>query len=460
MVTALVAILASALRLISLNQVTELVFDETYYVKDGWSLWSLGYEGRWAEDSNPLFAAGSDEGLSPQGSFVVHPPVGRWLIGAGMGLLGQGNPVGWRLAAALAGVAGVILVCRLAWQLFGSLTLTALAGVFLATDGLHLVMSRTALLDIFLSTFVLAAFLAVALDQRDLSARLRVGRFPPTSLGWRPWLLVAGVMLGLACATKWSGIYAVAVLGLFVVGREALWRFKLADPHWIRNTIFPDALVAFCQLVLVAAAVYLASWFSWFTHPDAWGHTGRGSALAQWWEYQRATMSFHSGLSTPHPYMSDPTGWLVQARPTMFYFNRVEGGDVSVISSLGNPILWWVGAAAVVGLVVATALRASWQTGFVLLGFVAMYLPWFLYPERTMFTFYAVSFAPFVALASAWLLSWLLGVFQPTGRAVQWLGWFCVGLVLLSAALYLPLWLGIPIPYEHWQYLTLFPGWG
>ena len=86
---------------------------------------------------------------------------GKWLIAIGGQLFGWDNPVGWRFSAAVAGTVGVFLVCRLAWNLFRSPTVDALAGLFLATDGIDLVLSRTSLLDVFLSTFVLGAFLAV-----------------------------------------------------------------------------------------------------------------------------------------------------------------------------------------------------------------------------------------------------------------------------------------------------------
>ena len=36
------------------------------------------------------------------GSFVVHPPLGKWLIGAGMALFGADSSFGWRITTALA----------------------------------------------------------------------------------------------------------------------------------------------------------------------------------------------------------------------------------------------------------------------------------------------------------------------------------------------------------------------
>src|SRR5690242_4225445 len=46
---------AAATRLYDLGHPRELVFDETFYVKDGWSLWNLGYSSQWPDSANDGF---------------------------------------------------------------------------------------------------------------------------------------------------------------------------------------------------------------------------------------------------------------------------------------------------------------------------------------------------------------------------------------------------------------------
>ena len=106
--------------------------------------------------------------------YVVHPPVGKWMIAGGMWLFGPDNPLGWRFSAALAGTVSIALVALIAQKLFGSLILGAAAGLLLAVDGHHLVMSRTSLLDIFLMFWILAAFGALLMDRDDGRRRLAV----------------------------------------------------------------------------------------------------------------------------------------------------------------------------------------------------------------------------------------------------------------------------------------------
>ncbi|MFT0762285.1 phospholipid carrier-dependent glycosyltransferase [Actinomyces sp. F1_1611] len=406
--TALATVLAAATRLTNLGRVPDLIFDEVYYVKDAWSLAQLGYEGTWGD----TFPAG----LDPSASFVVHPPVGKWLISLGMQWLGPENPVGWRLVPALMGVLGVFFLCRWAWLLFRSPAVVGLAGLFLATDGMHLVLSRTALLDGILTTFVLGALWALTHDQLG----------PAT--GWRrPWLVVTGLFLGLAVGTKWSGLYVAAALGLFVVARELVLGRRT-------RAVWPDGVAAFGSMIGTAALVYLVSWTSWFTHPAAWGHTG-GNALSDWWRYQRQVFNFHAGLATPHPYQSHPAGWLLQLRPTSFWY---QAGDQTILA-LGNPLLWWFGVAALLAFAVAALWRRTWPYALVLVGWASAYLPWFLYPDRTVFTFYTVVLSPFVALMSAWAVAEL-------GRRVsRVLAGVLVVAILASAWFFWPIWTGAPL---------------
>ena len=155
--------IAAAARLIGLEQPGELVFDETYYVKDAESLRQLGYEGRWPEGANELWAAGTPGSPSELASFVAHPPFGKWVIAIGLGALGPEDPAGWRLGTAVAGVVLVGLVMLLAHLLLGRLVLTGIAGLLIAVDGNAIVMSRVALLDGVLALLVVLAVIFVVL---------------------------------------------------------------------------------------------------------------------------------------------------------------------------------------------------------------------------------------------------------------------------------------------------------
>ncbi|WP_298992461.1 dolichyl-phosphate-mannose--protein mannosyltransferase [uncultured Pseudokineococcus sp.] len=485
-----VTALAAVLRLWDLGRPHQLLFDETYYVKQAYSLLVAGYELRWPEGADEAFAAGTPSPLDTA-DFPVHPPVGKWVLALGQLLLGQDSSTGWRLGAALAGVVSVLLVARIARRLFSSTLLGTVAGLLLAVDGQHIVHSRTGLLDGVLTLWVLAAFGALLLDRDASRARLAraVTTLGPTGarlagLGpWllaRPWRLVAAVCLGLAVGTKWSGLYAFVALGLMTVLWDAGARRAAGVRHWFAAGLLKDGVPAAAGMLVVALGVYLASWAGWFASTGA--HLRQYAAerpdylpwlpdaLASLWRYHQEMYGFHVGLSSPHPYQASPESWLVQGRPTSFFYEAptlgVDGCAVSAcsraITALGNPVVWWGGALAVVVLVGVWALRRDWRAGAVLAPLAGLYLPWFLYPERTVYTFYSVAFSPYVVLALVMVLGMVLGRPDAPPRRRRW-GAAVAGAVVvaavLAAAFFWPVWAAQVIPTEHWRWRMWFPSW-
>ena len=442
--TVVTTLIAAFTRLWNLGSPHEIMFDETYYVKDAYSIWHLGYEGTWAQNANASFVRGNFSTLSPEASFVVHPPLGKWLIATGMELTGPASSWGWRLAVALAGIATVFLLCRLVWRLFPSPLLVGLAGLFLAIDGVGITESRIGLLDGFIGLFALAAVYCIVRDrqsQRERIARLlegtAAGALAPKA-GWRPWMISAGVLLGCACSVKWSGLYLLATIGIMTVIWDGTALRAVKAKVWKLETLVSRGWGNFMRLVPVAGATYLLSWFGWFMNPSAYKHgwaaaeraAGRGSwlpdSIADFIEYHRAIYKFHVGLSTPHSYMAKPSGWLLQMRPTSFYWqsNDTLGADayqcdtrncVRAITSIGNIPIWWAAFVAVFVVVAYVAHKRDWRGWVVLAGYIGLYLPWFMYWDRTIFTFYTVAFVPFVVLALTVALGWGIGLLDGDG---------------------------------------------
>lgn len=495
----LVAALAGVLRLVDLGRPRELVFDETYYVKQAYSLLRLGYEARWGEGADERFAAADFSPLGTIAEYYVHPPLGKWLIAAGLHVLGPESSAGWRLASAVAGTLTVLLLARLARRLFASTLLGCLAGFFLAVDGLHLVESRTGLLDVFLGLFTVAAFGAVVLDRRQVRRRLAdrlaaddAGADPGAPvhpwgppLGPRWWLLAAGLLCGLATGVKWSGIYVLAALGLLTVTWDVAARRAAGTRLWLGAGLLRDGVPAFLTLVPAAALAYLVTWIRWFATPQAYlrqwadqhpegARRWLPDALESLLEFHRAVWDFHHGLSSPHAYEAGPLGWLVQWRPTSFFWGDVAEQDVAcgaarcvqAITSAGNPIVWWGGAPALVVVVVLAVRARDWRAWTIVTGYAALWLPWFLYPARTTFTFYAGPLAAFVALALTYALALLLGWrpgnrLPPLGRDRENTGIVLAVVVLAAAAaaFFWPVWTAAVIPFEQWQLRMWLPSW-
>lgn len=489
-----IAILGGILRFWRLGYPGSLVFDETYYVKDAYALLQGGYEREWPEDANDSFTAGNPDVLGIDPSFVVHPPVGKWMIGLGLELFGADSSFAWRFSAALVGTLSILMIARIARRLFSSSLFGAVAGVLVAFDGTHFVHSRTSLLDLFLMFWIVAALGALLLDRDHTRRRLAVAvedardrlsseewrtlmRYGP-ALGWRPWRIVAGVCLGLALGTKWSGLYVIAVFGLMIVLWDVAARRTAGVERPWRAMLRLDAVPAFVSTVVVGLVVYVASWSGWIFSRDGWGRNwaaenqGWWSFLPDWFvslaEYHRVAYEFHIGLDSEHPYMANPWGFIVQWRPTSFFYETggpQDGCDagqcVSAITSLGTPLLWWAAPLALLVCLVAGVLARDWRAGTILAGIAATWLPWLNYQDRTVFTFYSIVMVPFVVLAVTYALAllWGRGENVPGLRARRIVAGLFVAGVVLCFAYFWPIYTGTWIPQEAWDARMWLPSW-
>ena len=492
----LVTALAGILRFWNLGHPHSLVFDETYYVKDAWSQWNLGYAATWPDGADVRFAAGETDIFTTDPSFVVHPPLGKYLIGAGMWLFGPDNSFGWRFATALFGTALVLLLFFVARSLTRSTVFATVASGLLAIDGLGIVMSRVALLDTFLAFFVLLAFWFVILDRAkalDRLAALTVLRAPvgesAAPLHWgpilwsRPWLLAAGAAAGAATAVKWSGVWVLAAIGLYVVVTDALERRRLGITFWPTDAVRQGA-ASFVLLVPVAFVVYLASWTGWLVTDggydrhaaDANPATGFFAwvplSLQSLWKYHTTIYGSMTGMTSPHSYASPAWQWALLLRPTSMYAQATANGQsgcagddagcLDILYSMPNPLLWYASIAATVFLVYRFVLMRDWRYAVVLVGIAATWLPWMAYPERTIFQFYTIAIWPFLLLALTFALQHVAGAAstvvsrRTAGQRVVIV--FLAVAVLLSIFWY-PLWSAMQVPYEFYRLHNWMQGW-
>jgi len=518
----LVALLALVLRLWRIGEPRAFAFDETYYAKDAWSLLRFGYARDYLDTADEAILAGeTTTQWADDPSMVVHPEVGKWLIAAGEWAFGM-DPAGWRIPSAIAGALTVLVVCRLGRRLTGSTLLGCTAGLLLALDGLHLVLSRLALLDVFLVLFLVLAAACLVLDRdrtRARMARLQPGPVGPG--GWgpvrgvlvRPWLLAGGVCFGLAVGTKWTALFPLAAFGLLVWAWSAGARRSFGVRRaWLRSALV-DGVPAFVQLVVLNAEAYeqelSATQYTQFagvdrsvegvdedgcldgelqavrdedrrwptaTEPDADGLGEVAQSLRSLWSYQRDVYTFHTEflVCSEHSYQSSPRGWLLLNRPVgVAAENDIppgrDGCEAAADSSclrqvllLGTPVLWWAGAAALLWAVVRWAATRDWRLGFVLVGAASTWLPWLRYDDRPIFLFYAAATLPFTVLALTVALGRIVGPDRtPTRRRT--LGVVAAGsfvlLVVLNFAWFWPVWTDGLLTRQEWLDRIWFARW-
>lgn len=494
-----VAILAFVLRVWNVERPRILMFDETYYAKDAWSLLQHGYVQDFAEGANKQIQQGDTSGLmTGEPSWIVHPDGGKWIIALGEKLFGL-DAFGWRISAVVVGALTVLVLARLVRRMTGSTVMGCLAGLLLTFDGVHFVMSRLALLDIFL-TFWLVCGVACLVADRDW-IRVRLDRYRLV----RPWQLLAGVSFGMACGTKWNGVYVLAAFGLLGVIWEVLARRRapkdqIVKRHsWVMTTLLVG-MPAFFSIVVVAGLVYLTTWSGFLIHHEVYearfGH-GYGDYSAPWgayvdkptggflgetrdalrslWHFHVMTFDFSAhGLNSakPHPYQSNPIGWLVMERPVGVEYTgeivpaaecgaSADSTCMREVLILGNPIIWWSGALALLAAVPAWIVTRSWRWGVPIVAVLVSWMPWFLSTDRPIFSYYAVAIIPFTIIAIVLVVHELVRAAEsPRHRYVVSLvtGLFLTA-VVVAFWFFHPIYTGKIIPYDSWYDRMWFDRW-
>jgi dolichyl-phosphate-mannose--protein O-mannosyl transferase len=516
----ILTLLTGILQFWSITTPHDITFDETYYAKDAYSLLTQGYARSFVNDpdtdeseADKIINSGSTEGIfADDPSLVVHPEVGKWMIAIGEWLFGL-TPLGWRFSAAFFGALMVLVMCRLVRRLTGSTLFGCVAGALLALDGLHFVMSRIALLDIFVAFWLLCATHCLVAD-RDW-ARARIARLsqvtprrgrgdfgPIRGLLFRPWRIAAGVCFGLACGSKWSALFVVAGLGLL----SWLWDIGMRRAAGVRlptlKSLAVDAGPAFLSVVGVGFVVYVVSWMGFLTHAQTFeDHFGKAVDDNDWswsslddnrdgsilgvdtpindelygarhdlnmlWNYHIELWKFHTGQyikDATHPFQSHPGGWLLINRPLGI---AATSGDSTVIPecppdescvkqvlAIGTPVLWWGGVLALFASVGYWVFRRDWRFGVPVVGVLTTWLPWFWNDERPIFFFYAVAIVPYTVISVTLVLGKLVGSHRaPYGRRI--IGITAAALFVAAVAInfiyFYPIWTNGLLSNEDWN---------
>jgi dolichyl-phosphate-mannose-protein mannosyltransferase len=484
----LVTIFGSFLRFNRLGIPHAVVFDETYYAPDAYAILRHGVELNHVKNVNALLTRGNTHIFAGTGGeYVVHPPLGKIMIAVGEWMFGL-TPFGWRFAAAVVGSLAILMTARIARRMTRSTLFGCVAGLLLALDGLEFVLSRTAILDIFVMFWVLAAFGLLVIDRDQTRARLAAAAAAASaepdgtggpSLGIRWPLVLAGVCLGCACASKWNGVWFIVAFAVLVVAWDLGARRAAGfEPRWT-GLLRSDGPWLSIWFVVAPAAAYVASWTGWFA--TSYGYNRNGAALngghptgtiTAWLRYNQSMLNFGLGLHSSSPYQSNPLGWLVLARPTAFYSaclpKKLCGGATSTeqeVLAIGTPLIWWAACLALLVCLAWWLTRRDWRPGALLLCVAAGWLPWiwfYWHDHRTEFYFYSAAIVPFLVIAITLCLGLIAGparaspVRRGAGSAIC--GAYLLAVLLNFYYIY-PLLAGQVIPYSSWLSRMWFSSW-
>ncbi|HXG31215.1 MAG TPA: phospholipid carrier-dependent glycosyltransferase [Thermodesulfobacteriota bacterium] len=366
----LLVVLSVGLRLYRLNIPDSYYFDEIYFAFT-------------AEEMAKGNRAGWEMGHSAPKGFAyewTHPPLGKELSAIGILIFGD-NPFGWRFFQALFGGLGTLIMYLLGKELFESRRIGLLSAFLFTFESFFFVLSRIAMVDIFLTVFILLASLYLV-------------RYARTRR--RAFLLVSGLFCGAAMSVKWNGVYATDFLGALAFLLALYHGFR--SPGQKKGSLLLLGLktipLMFLAFVLIPLTVYVMSYIPFFLH---------GNSISDFIHLQEGMYGYHKGLNATHPYSSPWWKWPLLLRPVYLYL-KDYGTLEARIYAIGNPFIWWTGCAFfVLGLVEVIRKELPALT-FAVLSVLAYWLPWVVSPRKLSFLYHFLPSLPFILLIIAYFL--------------------------------------------------------
>ena len=351
--------------------------------------------------------AAKDLAQPAESYFDPEPPLAKLLMAPPIAWWGFDTWT-WRASTIFFGSLLVGVIYLIARRLRRDRFFAVAAGLFMCFDGLAFVESRTGVIDI-IAIFFVALFYYIFLLHWQARTRTQ----------WRLTLYVMAAIAGLAFAAKLTALAPLVVAAALILARglapylAAAIPFlrRIAGPRRIETVMWRDAagrraVAHYIVAALVMVSVFFASYSRYLTiqHNDVYfftacsqgtaGLTGTpktlqvpvvhaGSvtlpnppqAVYNIYEINAASLQYHEQECHSHPYSSHWYTWPVMEHPVLFYY---DGGksptfQVSSITDMGNPAVWWLGILGVLFCVWrATRGPAWWRVGVGALGIVSL----------------------------------------------------------------------------------------
>jgi len=328
----------------------------------------------------------------------THPPLGKLILASGIAAFGY-NPFGWRIMGVIFATLMIPLIYILGKRLFGTWIGGFASAFLLAFDFMHFTMARMATVDTYVVFFSLASQLFFLIY---LKAVLENGWKAPV----QP-LFLAILFFALGFSTKWFVLYGfaaqLALLAALRLKEVAKLKKSLSDKFYAFTDPPFSVIVGFLLLaVLVYFLIYIPDMLAGRSVMDVLGLQG-------------SMYNYHSTLTATHAFSSSWWTWPLMLKPLWLYVSTLPNNITSTIVLFGNPLVWWVGFACIIGvsiLVLVEIVRASGKrlgkvglpAIFITAFFFFQWVPYMLI-SRVTFIYHFYVNVPFLCLAAAYFIS-------------------------------------------------------
>lgn len=362
----------------------------------------------------------------------THPPLGKVFISFGIRLFGM-NPFGWRIIGTLFGIFMLPFIYLFAKRLLKEYFLTVCTTTLFAFDFMHFAQTRIATIDVYVTFFIiLMYYFMYQYCERSVKGESLKRTLIPLGL--------SGISMGFGVASKWTGAYAgVGLAVIFFITLFLRWK-KDKNPAYVIKTL------VFCLgfFVLIPCVIYTLSYLPFIDNQN----TG---LIAKMLKNQETMFGYHTGIDATHPYSSWWYQWPIMYRPIWYYSGTVSETVKEGISSFGNPLVWWMGIPAFFYMVYLTVKKKDKKAGFLVVAYLAQYLPW-IFVRRITFIYHYFPSVPFVVLMLGY------GMLQLWKSHPEWKKYmigYTIAAVILFVMFY-PVLSGFPI--KTW-YADIFLRW-
>lgn len=152
-------------------------------------------------------------------------------------------------------------------------------------------------------------------------------------------------------------------------------------------------------------------------------------------------------------------------RTMMYSGETVHDGLRSVVTCMGNPLVWWAGFVCLISLIVRWFKQRDLSIGVIIIGFLSVYCPW-MFVLRSTFIYHYFTSIPCLVLSIVAVMDLLNKKFNKSivvwGHEVALVhagSFIFVGLCLALFVMFLPVLIGIPVSQGYIDMLKWFPGW-
>ena len=428
----------------------------------------------------------------------THPPLGKLIMTIPIAIFGF-SPFTYRLMANIFGILLIPIMYILAKRIFKNRKWALLAGLIMMFDCFHFVHTRIALVDGFQVTFILLSVLFMK-EYFDLNKN---DEFKKKA----KYLLLSGIFIGCAIATKWNALYAglglaitffvhlcqeyhfnvinfikknvtlnriidfIIVVGiipftiyylmLILLGKNAggialiVYSFvvfcfllvilgtAISKDNYLVKLMF----ICILSFIIIPVVIYI---LCYILFPGVENYNGTVLGII---DMNKLMYNYHSTLDATHPFSSSWYQWPIMAKPVWFYTGGTSTGLRMTISDIGNPVIWWSGVISFVYLVINAIKKKDKNHIFIIIFILSTFVP-YLFIGRLMFMYHYFITLPFVMLGIVAFIKWIT---EKIKNDKAYYGY--IVLIIITFIVFYPIISGMPVKGDYIESLKWLSDW-